>query len=202
MENKIQQLTEQLYNEGVAKGKQESEQLVAQAEAEAAKIVENANKLAQEIIQKANEEAQSITKSSIEGVKRSSDEMIATLKMQIENLVVSKAVSDSAKASFSDDSFVKELMIEALKAWATKSDSQIEIGVASGSEQKIDEYLVATVDKVLCDKITITPSNRVKSGFTISPKGEGYYISFTGDDFAALLEESLSSKVAEILFSK
>ena len=42
MQNKLQELTDKLYQEGLSKGKQEGENLVAQAKAEAEKIIRGA----------------------------------------------------------------------------------------------------------------------------------------------------------------
>ena len=42
MQNKLQELTDKLYQEGLSKGKQEGENLVAQAKAEADRIIKEA----------------------------------------------------------------------------------------------------------------------------------------------------------------
>ena len=51
MQNKLQELTDKLYNEGLSKGKQEGEEILAKAKVQA-----------DEIIAKAKEEAKSIIK--------------------------------------------------------------------------------------------------------------------------------------------
>ena len=53
MQNKLQELTDKLYNEGLSKGKEEGEALLAKAKAEAAEIVAAAKKEAAGIISKA-----------------------------------------------------------------------------------------------------------------------------------------------------
>ena len=50
MENKLQELTDKLYNEGLSKGKQEAEALKAAAAAESEKIIADARKEAEKII--------------------------------------------------------------------------------------------------------------------------------------------------------
>ena len=44
MENKIQELTDKIYREGVEKGNEESKRLIGKAQEEAREIVENAKK--------------------------------------------------------------------------------------------------------------------------------------------------------------
>ena len=53
MENKLQQLTQKLYDEGLEKGRAEADKLVADAKAEARKIVAEARAEAEEIVKKA-----------------------------------------------------------------------------------------------------------------------------------------------------
>ena len=48
MENKLQQLTQKLYDEGLEKGRSEAEKLVAEAKEKAAKLVADAQKEAEE----------------------------------------------------------------------------------------------------------------------------------------------------------
>ena len=50
MENKIQELTDKIYREGVEKGNEEAQRLIGNAQEEAAKIVEEARKEAEAIV--------------------------------------------------------------------------------------------------------------------------------------------------------
>ena len=50
MENKIQELTDKIYREGVEKGNEEAQKLIVKAQEEAQKIVENAQKEADSIV--------------------------------------------------------------------------------------------------------------------------------------------------------
>ncbi len=50
MENKLQELTDKLYNEGLSKGKAEGEVLLAKAKSDAAEFVAAAENVAKDII--------------------------------------------------------------------------------------------------------------------------------------------------------
>ena len=58
MQDKLQELTDRLYNEGLSKGKQEGEELLQKAHAEADHIVADAKAEAERIIAQANKEAE------------------------------------------------------------------------------------------------------------------------------------------------
>lgn len=52
MENKLQELTDKLYKEGLSKGKEEGEAILAKANEKAAEIIEEAKKQAESILKK------------------------------------------------------------------------------------------------------------------------------------------------------
>ena len=60
MQNKLQELTDKLYNEGLSKGKQEGEAVLAKARQDAGAIIENARKEAAAIIAAAQKDADSL----------------------------------------------------------------------------------------------------------------------------------------------
>ena len=64
MENKIQELTDKIYREGVEKGNEEARKLVAQAQEEAKKIVEDARKEAEQIVADARKSADELSENT------------------------------------------------------------------------------------------------------------------------------------------
>ena len=58
MQNKLQELTDRLYAEGLSKGKQEGEELVQKAKAEAEQIVNQAKAEAARIVAEASKQGQ------------------------------------------------------------------------------------------------------------------------------------------------
>ena len=66
MENKLQQLTQKLYDEGLEKGRAEADKLVADAKAEARKIVAEARAEAEEIVKKAEAKAEDVKEAVVD----------------------------------------------------------------------------------------------------------------------------------------
>ena len=64
MENKLQKLTEKLYNEGLSKGKQEADKVLEQAQIEAKECIEKATLQAQQIIEDARRQADELKKNT------------------------------------------------------------------------------------------------------------------------------------------
>ena len=65
MENKLQQLTQKLYDEGLEKGRAEAERLVSEAKSEAAKIIADAKAEAEAIVKAAEAKAEDTAKNSM-----------------------------------------------------------------------------------------------------------------------------------------
>ena len=108
--DKLQELTQKLYNEGLSKGKEEGEALLSQAREEARKIVDQAKEEAEQILAQARKEAQDF-KVKVEGdVKMSSVQALQATRSDIENLIVAQAVSP-VKDALSQEAFLKGLSL-------------------------------------------------------------------------------------------
>ena len=99
MQNKLQELTDKLYNEGLSKGKQEAEQILGKAKAESGKIVADARKEAERIIAEAAKEAQELKTKAENDIKMASAQSFASIKQQIENSIITKAISEPENAA-------------------------------------------------------------------------------------------------------
>ena len=99
MENKLQELTDKLYNEGLSKGRQEAEALKAAAAKESEQIISDARKEAERILETARKEAEEL-RTRVEGdIRMASSQTISALRQQIENIIITKAVSPDVKAA-------------------------------------------------------------------------------------------------------
>ena len=63
MDNKLQELTDKLYSEGLSKGKAEGEQILADAKKQAEAILAQARKQAEDILAKAGKDAEDLKES-------------------------------------------------------------------------------------------------------------------------------------------
>ena len=99
MENKLQELTDKLYKEGLSKGKEEGEAILAKANEKAAEIIEEAKKQAESILKKAQKDAADY-KTKVEGdVKMAAVQSIQATRKDIENLMVGKMTDKQVSAA-------------------------------------------------------------------------------------------------------
>ena len=108
MQNKLQELTDKLYNEGLSKGKQEGEEILAKAKVQADEIIAKAKAEAEAIVAAAHKDAADL-KTKVEGdLKMAASQSIAATKKDIETLVVAKMTEGEVKKALSSAAFVKE----------------------------------------------------------------------------------------------
>ena len=87
MENKIQELTDKIYREGVEKGNEEARRLIANAQEEAKKIVEDAHKEAESIIASSRKSADELTENTKSELKLFAGQAVNALKSEIATMV-------------------------------------------------------------------------------------------------------------------
>ena len=95
MSNKLQELTERLYQEGLSKGKEEGEQLLARAREEAGRIVEDARKQAAGIVADAQKQADDLRDKTSSDVKMASAQCLQATRKDIEDLLVGAVSAES-----------------------------------------------------------------------------------------------------------
>ena len=115
MDNKLKELTDKLYGEGLEKGRAEAERLVADAEAKAAKIVAEAEEKAAQIVKKAEEKAADVEKNSMTEIALAGKQAVAKIKNEIADLVIAKSTDGALKGAALDADFIKSMLLEVAK---------------------------------------------------------------------------------------
>ena len=118
--DKLQELTDRLYNEGLSKGKEDGAALLAQAQAKSDEIIKAAKKEAAGIITKANKEAEDMKKKVEGDLKMAASQAIQATKKDIENIIVTGLCDENISKTLSSADFVKDI----LKAVAEKFNAE------------------------------------------------------------------------------
>lgn len=202
MENKLQQLTQKLYDEGLEKGRAEAERLIAEAKAEAAKIVAEAHTEAGEIVRKSEAKSAEIEKNTLTEIALAGREAVARIKSEVAAVIVAKSAAAGVKAAAMDSDFIKEILISVAKNWNGKDSSKVELKalLPESERTKLDAAFEKSTKELLAEGVEVGYSKEVKTGFKVGAKEGGYYISFSDEDFNALLGEYLREKVFQLLY--
>ena len=200
MQNKLQELTDKLSNEGLSIGKQEGEEILAKAKVQADEIVAKAKAEAASILAAANKEADDL-KTKVQGdLKMAASQSIAATKKDIENLVVAKLTESDVKNALTSAEFVKEVILAVAKGFNTEEATDLEVVLPESLKKDLEDFVSKELAKALKGGVEASFSKKISGGFTIGPKDGGYFISFTEDTFNALISEYLRPATKKILF--
>ena len=200
MQNKLQELTDKLYNEGLAKGKQEGEEILAKAKVQAEEIVAKAKAEAAAIVSAANKEAEDL-KTKVQGdLKMAASQSVAATKKDIETLVVTKMTAGEVAKALTSAEFVKEVIMAVAKGFNAEEPVDLDVVLPESLKADLEAFVTKEVATVLNTNVEVSFSKKIAGGFTIGPKDGGYFISFTDETFNALISEYLRPATKKILF--
>ncbi len=203
MDDKLNLITQKLYNEGVEKARAEAEQILQQAKEEADKIVSDSKAEALNIISFANKEAEDIKNKTIAELKLSGGQAISALKHDVTELISDMIATKATKESFDDNEFIKKLILAVVEKWNEKEGSLDLDVILSGELRETTEQYFASEQKALLDKgIEIKAGSDEVKGFVIQPKNGSYQINFTDEVFVDFFRSYLRVFTRELLFEK
>ncbi len=200
MQNKLQELTDRLYNEGLSKGKQEGEELLAKAKVQAEEIVAKAKAEAAQIVAAAQKEAEEIKTKTASDVKMAAGQSIAATKKDIETLIVGKMTEAEVKKALTSAEFVKEIIKAVAEKFTTDGPVDLEVVLPESLKKDVEPFLTKELAKTLGAGVEASFSKKVSGGFRIGPKDGGYFISFTDETFNELISEYLRPATKKLLF--
>ncbi len=200
MSNKLQELTEKLYNEGLSKGKEEGEQLLARARSEAESIVADARKEAEAIVAAANKQAEDLREKTAFDVKMASTQCIQATKKDIEDLLVSAISADSVNQSLSDPDFIKKIITAVAERFSASESSDLALILPASLQQELEPWVSGALAKALGSTPKAEFSKKVAGGFSIGPKDGSWFVSLTDETFRALIAEYLRPVTRKLLF--
>ncbi len=204
MQNKLQELTDKLYNEGLSKGKQEAEQMKANAKNEAAAIISDAKDKAKELINAAQQEAAELKSKSENDIKMAATQAFSAIKQQIEKAIIAKAVAAPVSSQLDNTDFLRSIITIIVTAFNPVSAEPVplELILPENKKKDMDDFIGTQIKELCSAGINVTFSKNLGSGFKIGPQGEGYMISFTDKDFEAIISEYLRPKTRILLFGE
>lgn len=196
MENKIQELTDRIYREGVEKGNEEAKKLVEKAQDEANQIVENARKEADAIVAAARKSADELVDNTKSELKLFAGQALNALKSEIATVVTDKLVSTDVKAFASNKEYLQAFIVALASKWSAEEPIVISTADAEG----LKKYFAAKAKQLLDGSVKIEQVNGLKTLFTVSPADGSYKVSFGEEEFMSYFKDFLRPQLVEMLF--
>ena len=204
MQNKLQELTDKLYNEGLSKGKQEGEAIVKEATSQADRILNDAKAEAARILAEAQKQAGELQAKVSGDLKLAASQSIAATKQDIEHLLVGKVADAGITGALTSGDFVKQVIMTVAKAFNPDNAEPADLSVILPETMKkeLEPFLRKELAGILNGKVEASFSKKVSGGFTIGPKDGGWFVSFTDETFRELISSYLRPATKKILFGE
>ena len=198
--DKLQELTQKLYEEGLAKGKQDGEALLEKAKSEAEGIVKQAQEEAEAILAKARKDAEDF-KVKVEGdVKMAAQQSVQATRTDIENLVVAKVVDGTVDKALANEDYIKGIITAVAQKFSADEPADLSLVLPESLKAALEPFVKNELGKLLGKGVDATFSKKVAGGFKIGPKDGGYFVSLTDDTFKDLIGSYLRPATKKLLF--
>ena len=196
MENKIQELTDKIYREGVEKGNQEAQRLMNETQEKADEMLAEAQKKADAIIAAAKKEADDLMDNTKSELQLFANQSVNALKSEVTSLLTNQVVSKSVKDFTTDKDFLNKFIVSLAGQWAANET----IVVSTADAKNLTAYFAANAKDLLDKGVKIEQVNGLKTLFTISPADGSYKINFGEAEFENYFKSFLRPQLINMLF--
>lgn len=194
--DKIQNLTDKLYQEGVQKGKEEANRIVSEAEEKSKSIIAEAEKKAKEIISGAEKKSGELKKNTEAELKLFARQSVEALKTEITNLINGDVVSASVKEAVADKEFMQKVILNFVNKLASEGD----VTIQTEDAKELSQYFKSVSKEALNKGLKIEEVNGLKSSFVVVAEGGEYKVQFGEEELVEYFKEFLRPQLVKMLF--
>ena len=196
MNTKIQELTDIIYNEGVAKGQAQADDILAAARAQADKILSDARKEAAAALAAAQKQSADNAENVRKELKLYARQAVEALKSEIASVVTDKIVQDSVKGFTANQDAFNEFILTLAKEWGSRQS----IEISAKDAAQLTKYFEAKAKQLLDGSVKISAVNGQQTEFTIQPADGSYKVNFGTEEFENWFKSILRPQLAQTLF--
>lgn len=200
--DKLQELTEKLYNEGLTKGKEEGERLLAEAGDKAAAIVAEAKAEAGRILAEAEAAAAEMRSKTESDVRMAAAQSLQATKKDIENVLICKTGTERVSEALSDPGFIKDIITNVATRFSSSEAGDISLLLPENLKDKLEPWVTSELAAAIGKGVEAKFTKKISGGFTIGPKDGNWFISLTDDTFKELIAEYMRPVTRKLLFGE
>ncbi|MBK7807883.1 MAG: hypothetical protein IPJ51_16545 [Saprospiraceae bacterium] len=202
MDDRILELTEKIYNEGIIKAREEASVIIDEAKFKAEDILADAEKKAEQILSAARQNATELTQNVHEEIKHAAHQAINTVKQKIAELITLKITDQPLKDLLNDRTYLSDIISQLIDHYKkTNISGEFDLVLPAAIIKDSDSVVINAIHEQFGQNINIEFSQKIQSGFRISPAGNNYIISFTEQDFTKFFSQFLRPKTIKILYN-
>ena len=198
MEIQLQELIDQIKNDGVEVAETQAKNIVDSAKTEAAKIIADAKAQADIILSDARAENDRMVKSSEDAIRQAGRNLLISFRESVAK-ELDAIIGETVNSVYSPDSLA-QLVTNVVEAWANKPDVEdIEVILNSNDVKLLNETTFATLKDRISKGITLKANDNFDGGFRISVNNGGAYYDYSAEAVVDMMSNYLSPKVVKLL---
>ena len=198
MEIQLQELIDQIKNDGVVAAEAEARSIVDAAKSEADRLIADAKAQADKILANAKLENERMVKSSEDAITQAGRNLLISFRESVAREL--KAIAgENVNAVYSSEALA-QLIINVVESWAGKPDAE-EITVILNSDdlKALENTLLAALKDRMLKGLTLKANDNFDGGFRIAVNEVGAYYDYSAEAVVDMLSNYLSPRVAELL---
>ena len=196
MNTKIQELTDIIYNEGVAKGQAQADKILAQAQEQAKKLVADAQSEADSLLAAARKESAANAENVRKELRLYASQAVEALKSEIATVVTDRIVTDSVKGFTANQEVFNEFILKLAQEWGKNQSIEIQTSDADN----LRKYFMTKAKELLDKGVKITQVNGQETAFSIQPADGAYKVNFGSEEFENWFKSILRPQLIDTLF--
>lgn len=193
---KIQELTEKIYREGVEKGQVEADRIVQQAKETAAQIIAEARNMAVEIETAGKKVAAEMEANTKNELKLYTAQSLSALKSEIANVLTASTVGQAVDKLVADKDFLCKFTVALAGKWVENEP----IVIDTADAEILKAYFAKEAKAILDKGVSIEKVNGRNTLFTIMPEDGSYKVSFGKEEFEDYFKSFLRPQLVQMLF--
>ncbi len=200
--DKLQELTDKLYNEGLSRGREEGERFLAKAKENAARIITRASEEAAALRAQAEKDAAAAREKAEADIRMASAQCIQATKKDIENLLVNRISRENVKSALADTDLMKKMILAVSSAFSASEGKDISLLLPQSLKDNLEEWVASELAGRLETGVEASFSKKVGGGFAIGPRDGSWFISLTDETFVKIISEYIRPATRKLLFGE
>ena len=198
MEIQLQELIDQIKNDGVKAAETEAASILESAKAEAEKIISDAKAEAEKMMLEAKAENERFARASEDSIRQAGRNLLISFRESVAK-ELNVIVGDNVKEALTSDSLPR-LILAAVENW-TKDTEAEDISVLIGSKElaSIEVELLAGLKEKMCAGVTLKANDNFGEGFRISVHNGQAYYDYSEEAVTELLSAYLTPKLISLM---
>ena len=198
MEIQLQELIDQIKQDGVDAAEAEARGIIDAAKIQAEKIISDAQSKAEKILADAKAENERMVRSSEDAIRQAGRNLLISFRESVSR-ELQVIIGEQVESVYSSDSFA-QLVIQVVESWAKNPDAEEVAVILNDSDLKAMEKTILGALKDRLNKgVTLKPNTNIDRGFRISVNSDGAYYDYSAEAVVDMLTNYLSPRVSELL---